>query len=165
MKYFTKEWHNGKISDRKSSALAETYKEYIDKNVHRLPFSIRLLAKSISLHDGIIKYININSKNKTLEFLVSCGNLQIGYYEITILFKSASYNQKQIDELKQQQYEILYNEWEITDKGYNFKILFYPYFEISIDLSDLDIKIANINEEERNKVHKIKGSKIIYSDQ
>lgn len=141
MKYYTIEHHSGQISDKECKALSKAYKLYIDTNYQKMPLVIKLLINDIPLHDGKVKTISINSSDKSLTLTTICGNNLSGYFEICITFSNASYDLSQLKNLAGKSLEILYTEWELLDKGYNYKILFYPYCEISIDLSDVSVKI------------------------
>ncbi len=45
MKYFTREWHAGEISDEESERIVSDYWEYIDTLLPSLPPSVATLAR------------------------------------------------------------------------------------------------------------------------
>lgn len=145
MKYFEIDIFKNECDEDKFEGKFEAYKRYVNSIYEKIPFTIKLLARSIPLHDGKIKSIHIDSSNNKLEITIICGSNFAGYFEINILLKDACYDTNEIEALEGKSLEILYTEWELLEKGYNYKILFYPYHEISIDSSEVNIEMSTKN--------------------
>ncbi len=146
MKYFTREWCSGGLSDEENDRIWEDYKKYIKDIYWKLPFVLKILTNDISLHDGIIKKTYFYVKEGVLEFSGIFGDLQIGYFGLNIKYfdvykmdtaflKSLFYKEKA---------EILYDEIEILpDNKYSHKLIFTNGKEMEIIFNDIELKITN----------------------
>jgi hypothetical protein len=146
MKYFTLDWCSGKLSDKETNRVYENYSKYINNIYKELPFTIKILAKNINLHDGIINEIIFYSQNHELIIKCICGDLSLGYYNITLKYLNVSnLNGDKIKEcFNGKQIEILYNEIELFEnKYYSHRILFNKVGEIEILFNNLELKLAN----------------------
>lgn len=78
MEYFTNEWFFSRFSEDHIETAKTEYWSYMDGIFDGLPFTIKLLAKSINLHDGII--IETSREREKLNIDLFCGDLQTGYF-------------------------------------------------------------------------------------
>jgi hypothetical protein len=146
MKYYTKDWCFGKLSDEEIEKMDQKYNFYINKIYSKLPFTIKLLAKEINLHDGIVKKIKLSPRINVLFLEGIFGDLQTGYFSMEIKYIDI----KEIDSttfagLKDKKIEILSHEFEaVSDKRYVHRMIFSPGDELEIVFSDISINIQNL---------------------
>jgi hypothetical protein len=81
MKFFTREWASGELSDDDFESAADRYTQHLREL--NLPSNVRALAAT-NLHDGQVKSVLYAPR----ELLVSLmtGDLQRGYFETTISY-------------------------------------------------------------------------------
>ncbi len=144
MKYFTKEWCFGNLTDEATEEKIVQYNEYINNIYTRLPVSLKILVKGISLHDGIINKVKF--ANNVLTLYGIFGNLQTGYFFLTIKYLEVlSLNKEALEFIfNNKKIEILNDEFEKLDENnYLHKLFFASKQEIEIPFRDVAIEIQN----------------------
>jgi hypothetical protein len=141
MRYFTIQWAKGEYSDKEYEKVFANYWKNLENIKNQLPDRMYYFAKNIDLHDGLIKQILYKDKSN-LEIVITCGDLQKGYSEISIKYTSISVipkiTKKIIGEIQQNKVEILSDEIDISDKIFVHRFLIYPFKEFEIYFSGFD---------------------------
>lgn len=142
MKYFTQEWASGVLPDEEWQNIPLKYEQHLHSILDRLPESIKELANNTNLHDGLIRRILVNRKNKTIAIELRCGDLQCGYFDIDMEYSGVNFETADLVNLakiaRDRNTELLYDEVDIGENGnYVHRILFHPLNEISIIFSTL----------------------------
>jgi len=148
MKYFTKEWCWGDLDNTELDSISEKYDSYINSVYLQLPFSLKLLTKSIPLHDGIVKKIRLSSRGRDLNLMGTFGDLEVGYFNLEIGYKnvvefdhtfaSNTFNKKTI-EIIRDEIEILNR---ISQPIFIHKFIFSNKTEFEIKFHECNIKIS-----------------------
>ncbi len=144
MKFFTRAWANGELSDEDAEAIRGSYQMYLDNLVPKLPETLKSLAiGDPSLHDGLIHKVIIDTGANSLEFILCCGDLQTGYFDVDLVYSGVDWSVLDIQALKRRardpETEILYDEvGQVAEGVYEHRILFWPEDEISIRFSRLE---------------------------
>ncbi len=117
----------------------------IEQTARVLPPSLATLAREISLHDALIRRVVAHLEQNSLRFDLLCGDLQVGYFDLEILYRNVDWDCLDQEALarraRDQRTEILYDEVErIADSDYEHRILFWPEDEIAIRFSDLKLQ-------------------------
>lgn len=96
MNYFTKDWCLGRLNEEEIESRIAQYSQYINNIYYTIPLSLRIIAKHISFHDGMIEGISINEKDCYLVINAISGDLQEGYSNIKIKYLNTcnNYNKK-----------------------------------------------------------------------
>ncbi len=143
MKFFTREWHAGEMSDEESERIVSDYWAYIDTLLPSLPPSVATLAREINLHDGLIHRVLIQPEQKQLELGLRCGDLQVGYFNLDLTYSEVRMDLLDIPFLQglaqNRQTEMLYDEVDLEDDDYVHRLLFWPEGEIAIVFRGLQI--------------------------
>ncbi len=66
MKYFTREWATGVLSDREWESVCTRYQRHVKNLLPQLPDTITRLVTDISIHDGLIRRVVVDRKSGTL---------------------------------------------------------------------------------------------------
>lgn len=66
MKYFTNDWFISRLPEEDLERIAEDYWNYIDSVFDKFPFTLKMLAKYVNLHDGIVLKSDLDKKLKGL---------------------------------------------------------------------------------------------------
>lgn len=156
MKFFTKEWCCGELEDVVVDNVLSDYEKYIKNIFLKLPFTIRMLAKNISLHDGIIKKILVKYANQSVRIEGIFGDLQAGYFTLKIKYLNVLNleEMKTFSSLQEEKLEILSDEIEMkSTNNFAHRILFSNKKEIEFLFEDLVIEMANASAKLYTKVH------------
>lgn len=141
MKFFTRDWCQGKMTDEEAEAVIPTYQRHLDKL--DLPESIRELA-GLNPHDAYILDTEHEPREGTLRLRLRCGDLQIGYFDATLAFTHAILTSVDAATLVRARYpakfEILYDEVDkVASAAFEYRLLLYPTGEVSIGFNQVAI--------------------------
>ena len=146
MKYFTKDWCFGDMSDIEMNKNEKDYQLYLNLIFNRLPPTLKFLTKHICLHDGIICKATFSESKKHLKLNGIFGNKQYGYYELVIIYyKTQKVTPKLLDEAFTNRFiQLLYDEIEISaKKSFLHKMIFENSTEFEVDFKDVGLQIFN----------------------
>ena len=141
MKFFTREWCQGNMADEEAEAVIPTYQRHLDKIY--LPESIRELA-GLNPHDAHILDIEHVPRESILRVRLRCGDLQIGYFDATLVFTHAILTSADAATLARARYpakfEILHDEVDrVASDVFEYRLLLYPTGEVSIGFKQVTI--------------------------
>ena len=145
MKYFTREWVSGSLTDEDWKKSQVLYLKHLDFILPRCSASVVELAKDISLHDGLIRRCIIDRRAAQLNLVLRCGDLQSGYFDISLQYLQVEFSMDKIVCLaklaRSCQVELLYDEIDLDENSnYVHSLIFSSFDEISINFSALKIK-------------------------
>ena len=86
MKYFSREWHSGDISEGEVGEVRDRYWAFIASISDSLPEPIRELATAVNLHDGLVQELVVDHQESTVAILLRCGDLQVGYFDVRLVY-------------------------------------------------------------------------------
>ena len=140
MKFFTRDWFNGEMPDEEHEKAVPNYWSYFDSISKKFPYNILNLAKEISIHDGLIRKIIVDRTSTSIHLLLRCGNWQVGYFDLDIIYSGVLCNLSDIGAFeslsKNSESEIPYDEFDIeSNRLYVHRIIFHPVHEISVTFS------------------------------
>ncbi len=119
MKFFTREWHSGELSDEESERIVSDYWAYINTLLPNLPPPVATLARETNLHDGLIHRVLIQPEQKQLELGLRGGDLQVGYFDLDLTYSEVRMDRLDIPFLQgsaqRRQTEVLYDEVDLED--------------------------------------------------
>lgn len=130
------------------------YKKYIDSIYNEILFVLKLFAKSIFFHDGIINKVLFSRENNCVKIEGVFGDLGTGYYSLEIKYKNVHNLNEEVFSsiLKNQSKEILSDEIEVlVNHRYAHRFFFSDKTEIEIIFADVDVKIENTSRESYKK--------------
>jgi hypothetical protein len=141
MKYFTREYQNGHLTDNEVDKRRFDYNLHINAIHSNLTDNIKSFIKEINLHDGIIQLVKVNRNSDNLSFMIRCGDLQVGYYDAEITYVGIDLNNTNLESIRAvaiaKNEEILYDEFDIDDGYFTHCYLCYPKYEFMIRFKDL----------------------------
>lgn len=131
------------MSDEYWKEVQSSYRQHIESLVPILPKSIAELVKRVSLHDGLICRVAPDQKVGQLILELRCGDLQIGYSDVDIIYSGVDFAALDLVVLaaiaRDRQTEVLCDEFDVdADKNFIHRILFHPAGEVSITFTSLD---------------------------
>ncbi len=145
MKYFTRSWLNGGMSEAEHEATVASYSDYLDRVVPELPQSIAALAREPSLHDALIRRVVLDFAAQSLKLELLSGDLQFGYFDVEILYRRVEWSLLDqaalVRRAEDPETEFLYDEVErISGDTYEHRVLFWPDDEIAIRFGELEFQ-------------------------
>ncbi len=154
MKYFTKKWCLGELEDWELNKIMDNYHQYIEEIYPKLPVTLKLMVRSISLHDGFITSAKFLENEEALQIDGVFGDLSFGYFNLRIKYYNIIKINKNI--LKQlfenTKLEVLSDEVKIlASEQYSHRIVFSTGKEIEVIFKNLLLEIGNeVSENFRN---------------
>ena len=143
MKYFSREWHSGDISEGEVGEVRDRYWAFIASISDSLPEPIRELATAVNLHDGLVQELVVDHQESTVAILLRCGDLQVGYFDVRLVYSGVPTRLLDVAMLKEiasdPESELLYDEGDRSADGYVHRVSFWPYRETQIDFRSLRI--------------------------
>ena len=130
MNYFTSEWHRGYVEEHPG----KKYREHLLPLLRRWPTPVRMLANSISLHDGFIRNFVWDTQESTLFLRLRCGDLQVGYFDLDLHYSGVLFSQLDWTSLTalsaNKNSSALYDEVDEEDGRFVHRILFISYRKV-----------------------------------
>lgn len=153
MKFFTRQWHAGHLSDREADKVAQAYADHLESFLPRLPASLLALAKNTNLHDGRIRQVSVDRVAASVTLAVRCGDLQSGYFDVDLIYESVDFTNSELSEMKaiaqDPRAEVLYDEVDTNiHNRWVHRILFWPYRELCFDFGNLNLRVESRNTRE-----------------
>jgi len=144
MKFFTREWAEGLLTDDEAANRAKDYRAHLAAVFHNLPLAAQELASEISIHDGLIRRVEVNRSSGSVLLQLLCGDQQVGYFDLDLLYTGgdvASLDTETLARLsRDRRSEALYDELDRLDAStFEHRILFYPNGEVAITFRQLTI--------------------------
>jgi hypothetical protein len=154
VKWFTRDWQQGRLTDDESSAVTADYVSHVEKLRRSTPAALRVLSGStgqFSLHDGWFIYSQWTS-GETRDLTIDVAgwymdqpllHVRIVYREAELLFPT----QEIFDRLRATpSTEILYGEVDLTHDGrFEHRLLLWPeeagYF--AVRFKDLELAVVH----------------------
>lgn len=149
MKFFTREWCEGKLSKDMTNEMWKKYDQYLQKIQPKFSNMLKKATKQFNLHDGLIKEFSIDEAGKNLNFKIVCGDLQVGYSKLNVSYNKVEFSKtptKKIEQIANNpETEILYDEYDISGDLYIHRIIVWPRYEsFSIYFKDLNFKTNKV---------------------
>ena len=141
MKFFTRGWAHGDMTDEEAEAVAHAYQRHLD--ALDLPQPVRVLA-SLNPHDGYILDVEHEASTGALCLRLRCGDLQVGYFDAVLKFSSVKIPPAHLAQLVEARrpacFEILYYEIDRADgDAFEYRILLSPVFEIAFRFREVAV--------------------------
>lgn len=156
MKYFTREWCWSELSDKVIDKISKDYEKYIDSIYITLPFTLKMIAKKINLHDGIISTVSLSSSEGNLILSGIFGDLEVGYFKLEIHYKNIfDFDlDRTILFFSGKEIEILRDELEVISNSRYFvhRFIFSSKAEFKICFRDCYLKIGNATSKDYKKI-------------
>ncbi len=140
MKYFTAQWHSGELSDRAYEAAVTAYEARLRSIEPTLPPSLRLLAREVSLHDGLIEKARVSSHSLALWLRI--GDLQRGYTSIRLAYAGVFQPTVLLRSLRQlalSEDELVSDEIDVSSEGFVHRLFFSEGIELEVSFKALRV--------------------------
>jgi hypothetical protein len=137
MKFFTRNWLGGDMSDEQANAIAPAYRRHLE--TLDLPQPLRDLV-ALNPHDARILGVDHDPSANTLTVRLRGGDLQAGYFDARLHFAGVSIRPADAAALARAGVEILYDEVDRpAPGGYEYRLLLHPTGEVAFHFNNVAI--------------------------
>jgi hypothetical protein len=140
MKFFTRAWTTGELTDEEYARLPDAYWRYLARL--QLPPAVTALSK-INVHDAYVLAVDHQPDPSLLTLRLRCGDLQRGYSDVVLAFSHVTVDLATLDTLRRSVrpacVEVLYDEIDRSDEHFDYRLLLYPDGEASFQFRQVDI--------------------------
>src|SRR5262249_5892200 len=142
MKFFTRAWCDGEMSDEEADRVPELYAAHLRAIRSRLPFRVRRFVDDVNLHDGLIREVVLSDADHTLRITIRAGDQQVGYYDAELVYHDVETEPATVAVLDRARgsdsYELLYDEFDASEADrLVHRFIFQPEGEAAIAFRDL----------------------------
>jgi hypothetical protein len=138
MKFFTREWATGELSDEEFDATPSRYSAHLTEL--NLEGSVEELSRT-NLHDALA--LLVRSSAETLALGLVTGDLQRGYFETTITYVGAKLSSATLSLLQRTvrntEAEVIADEVDRAERAFVHRFLFSSLGEAEIRFSSVSI--------------------------
>ena len=143
MRFFTRAVVSGDLNDAEVERISACYQQHIGDIAGSASPEIAELAQT-NLHDGLIRRVVVQPDADELVLSLRCGDLQVGYFDIDILYLGVSIDAQQLEVLTRRVHdrrtEILAGEIDrLPDGRFVHRLIFWPDDELEMVFSSLNI--------------------------
>jgi hypothetical protein len=140
MKFFTRAWTTGELTDEEHAGMPDAYWRYLA--TLQLPPAIAALSK-VNVHDAFVLAIDHQPAHSLLTLRLRCGDLQRGYSDVTLAFSHVTVDLATLDTLRRAvrpaDVEVLYDEIGRSDDRFEYRLLMYPNGEMNIQFRRVEV--------------------------
>jgi hypothetical protein len=138
VRWFDREGFCGSFDDEQAEAVRAAYWRHIDRLRPHLPESVQRLALDVNLHDAKIE--SWDTEDGELRAGFGWGDLKVGYWLSTLTYRGAAVRVEPPDSLRNPETEVLYDEIDTAEEGFEHRLLLTPEGEISIRFRSMAIE-------------------------
>ena len=147
MKFFTKAWHAGDMSDDRVDEIRADYLSHLATVLLALPRQFRSFAETISIHDAQVRSIRLDRTSGVLELELRAGDRQVGYFDLTITYRGVQFDSLDSHALAEiaagTEFEALYDEVDVAQHGgYEHRWLWWPYRDLNIRFAAFEYAVS-----------------------
>jgi hypothetical protein len=146
MKFFTRQWCDGELSDEDADAMPTAYRAHLIALRSRMPATLRAFAQGINIHDGRVRGIALDRTRARLTISMRCGDNQVGYFDLDITYSGVSL--READRLalrklgRKTDIEALHDEVDVSSPGaWVHRMLFSDYQEVSVAFEHFGMRL------------------------
>ncbi len=140
MKFFTKEWLNGELTDEAYEAVPGDYFLYL--TTLDLPHDVLALSE-INLHDGFILDIHHQPESAQLRLRLRCGDLQRGYFDLILDYRCVALENSSLVvvrcSMRVPKVELLYDEMDRVGSRFQHRIILDTHQEVCVEFAQVAI--------------------------
>jgi hypothetical protein len=138
MRFFTREWLSGKLTDEAFDAVPEAYRRHLASL--RLPEHATILAQA-DLHDAYLLDVSEEPHAARVRLRLRCGDLQRGYADLNIEYSGAAINAVSLTRLlcaaKLPRDEILYDEVDRVGQSFEHRLILVSHAEVCVSFASV----------------------------
>lgn len=147
MRYFTRGWVEGELTDAECEHANAAYWARIAEIMPRLPPDLVRLVREIRLHDGIIELVSWTAHLNRLQLTLVGENTCEECVAVQLTYGGAMLSRDRLASLKRaalnRETELLYDEVDLADGILSHRLLFTPSEEVTIDFRAFEMQVSS----------------------
>lgn len=145
MRYFTRDWADGLLSDEETDRASDAYRARLAEVRPRLSPGAAELADA-DLHDAVIDLVAWAPHERRLVASWVAGDLQRGYVEVSAVYTGVTLEAGAVEALRDlardRAAELMYDEVDLADDGsLRHRLLFWPRHEVVVAFGDVQVTV------------------------
>jgi hypothetical protein len=149
MRYFTRAWCIGDLSEEESDAIIAAYRGHITAIAPLIPSGILELSQRWALHDARFKAVQFDHPTGSLYLRLRCGDLQYGYYDLLLHYTGATLIDHTLTGLpnlvRATGTEVLYDEIDVSGDGrFEHRMILWPKGEFAVSCAQFAFSIVSV---------------------
>jgi hypothetical protein len=142
MRFFTRQWAAGELSDEAFEAAPGAYALYLASL--ELPADVALLSR-VDLHDGRVLDVDVEAGSVAIR--LRCGDLQRGYSDVRIGYGRVALDaelQALLIGAAKSREEVLYDELDCVDGVFQHRWLLASHAEVCISFGCVSLLVESV---------------------
>lgn len=86
MRFLTREWHAGVLSDGEADALEVAHATHLAAILPQVSSQLQEFHTAVSIHDGLLQSAVLDHRDASLQLLLRCGDQQQGYRDVALTY-------------------------------------------------------------------------------
>lgn len=145
MRFLTRAWHAGDLDDDRADAIAAEYQAHRVAVASRLPTRLQAFDARFSVHDALVRAIQLDPAARTLRLELVVGDLRTGYADLRLEYQDVDVATLDTGTLadiaRDPRAEALYDEVDIASDGrFEHRWLWWPYRELDVRFGAFDFE-------------------------
>jgi hypothetical protein len=139
MRFFTKEWLSGELTDAAFDAVPTAY--HLHLAMLQLPLDVSTLT-TVDIHDAVLLAIQHEPQSAQLTLLFRCGDLQRGYFNLNIKYSGVVLDEETLSvvyKAMQTQDEFLYDEVDRLDDHFEHRFILSSHNEVRVSFATVTV--------------------------
>jgi hypothetical protein len=141
MRFFTKEWLRGELTDAAFKAAPAAYRHHL--TTQRFPPDVLLLS-DVDIHDGLLLDMKHEPASAQLMLQLRCGDLQRGYFDLHIQYSGVTRDSESLSVLhfamQDPKDEFLYDELDRAGDRFEHRCILSSHREVCIAFTTVEVK-------------------------
>jgi hypothetical protein len=147
MRFFTRRWHGGELSDAESDGVAPAYEKHFATIAAQLPPALHEFTRTLKIHDALMRSCRVDDTHGTLALDLLIGDLGIGYFDLRLFYEGVSLAPSDRAALARvaldPEADALYDELDISPDGtFIHRWLWWPYAEFDITFAGFSYTVT-----------------------
>jgi hypothetical protein len=145
MRFFTKEWLSGQLTDEAFEAVPTEYRLHLA--ALRLPHAVLALAE-VNIHDGLMLDVEYEPQPAKLMLRLRCGDLQRGYCDLTVNYSAAALDPVSLsilrDAMRDPKDELLYDEVDRVGDRFEHRLILSSHKEVCVRFAAVAVSSQSV---------------------
>jgi hypothetical protein len=140
MRFFTKEWLRGELTDAAFEATPVAYRLHLA--TLQLPAAVSALA-AVDMHDGLLLDVRHDPQSAELTLRLRCGDLQRGYRDLNITYSGTTLEESSLSVLREAMRdpkdEFLYDEVDRFGDRFEHRFILASHNEVRVTFANVAV--------------------------
>lgn len=151
MRFFTRAWLNGDLTDAEFDASLEEYQQHISLIVNKLPETLARFAVTVPLHDGWVLRVVTGDVLNAVRLVLRAGDLQRGYCDVELSYSGVSLfsTTPDVDEIAgNDEFMIVADEVDICQSAgiFEHRFMLSPHGAMVVRFSEFEYRVSSVAE-------------------